>query len=83
VGERKTDFAAAPGPRMDLPDYDGIDLRAGVNSGNWTIKAYVKNLTNERGIASLGSETTDPHASPFAAVYVQPRTVGVSVSVDF
>jgi outer membrane receptor protein involved in Fe transport len=83
VGERKTDFAAAPGPRMDIPDYDGIDLRAGVNSGNWTIKAYVKNLTNERGIASLGSETTDPHASPFAAVYVQPRTVGVSVSVDF
>jgi outer membrane receptor protein involved in Fe transport len=83
VGERKTDFAAAPGPRMDVPDYDGIDLRAGVNRGNWTFKAYVKNLTNERGIASLGSETTDPHASPFAAVYVPPRTLGVSVSVDF
>ena len=83
VGERKTDFAAAPGPRMDIPDYDGIDLRAGINHGNWTIKAYVKNLTNERGIASLASETADPHASPFAAVYVLPRTVGISASVDF
>lgn len=83
VGERKTDFVAAPGPRRDVPDYDGIDLRAGVNFGNWTVKAYVKNLTNERGITSLGSETTDPHASPFAAVYVMPRTVGLSASVDF
>jgi outer membrane receptor protein involved in Fe transport len=83
VGRRKTDFVAAPGPRMDIPDYDGIDLRAGVNRGNWTVKAYVKNLTNERGIASLTAETGDPHASPFAAVYVPPRTVGVSVSVDF
>ena len=83
VGERKTDFAAAPGPRMDIPDYDGIDLRAGINRGNWTIKAYVKNLTNERGIASLASETADPHASPFAAVYVLPRTVSISASVDF
>ncbi|EIL94062.1 TonB-dependent receptor [Rhodanobacter spathiphylli] len=83
VGERKTDFVAAPGPRRDVPDYDGVDLRAGVNVGNWTIKAYVKNLTNERGITSLASETTDPHANPFAAVYVMPRTVGLSASVDF
>jgi outer membrane receptor protein involved in Fe transport len=83
VGERKTDFVAAPGPRMDVPDHDGIDLRAGVNRGSWTFKAYVKNLTNERGIASLTAETGDPHASPFAAVYVQPRTVGISASVDF
>lgn len=83
VGKRTTDFQAVPGPRIEVPSYDGVDLRAGVNVENWSFKAYVKNLTNDRGISSLSSETTDPTASPFSAVYVTPRTVGVSASVSF
>lgn len=83
IGERESDFSSVPAPRISLPDYDGIDLRAGANYGNWTIQAYVKNLTDERGIASIGPETIDPTASPFSASYVAPRTVGVSASVDF
>lgn len=83
VGERTSDFTASPAVRFDVPSYDGIDLRVGVGHGGWILKAYVKNLTNERGITMLGSETTIPTASPFAAAYVAPRTVGVSASVDF
>lgn len=83
VGARKTDFTVVPGPRFDVPSYDGVDLRAGVNYADWTFKAYVKNLTNNRGINSLSGETIDPRASPFGAVYVTPRTVGVSASVSF
>jgi outer membrane receptor protein involved in Fe transport len=83
VGSRVTDFAVVPGPRFEVPSYHGVDLRAGFNYDNWTFKAYVKNLTDSRGISSLGSETTDPRAAPFGAVYVTPRTVGVSASVSF
>ena len=83
VGKRKTDFQTVPGPRFDVPSYDGVDLRVGVNYINWTIKAYVKNLTNDRGISSMSSETTDPTGSPFGVIYVMPRTVGVSASVSF
>jgi outer membrane receptor protein involved in Fe transport len=83
IGSRKTDFAVVPGERFDVPDYDGVDLRAGLNYGNWTFKAYVKNLTDSRGVSSAGSETTDPRGTPFDAVYITPRTVGVSASVNF
>ena len=83
IGARKTDFAVVPGPRFNAPSYSGIDLRAGVNYADWTFKAYVKNLTNRRGISAMSSETTDPQGSPFGAIYVTPRTVGVSASVSF
>lgn len=83
VGGRKTDFQAVPGPRFDAPGYNGVDLRAGVNINNWTLKAYVKNLTDDRGISSMASETIDPLGSPFGVVYVTPRTVGLSASVSF
>lgn len=83
VGERETDFLPVPGPRLTAPSYHGIDVHAGSYFGPWSIQAYVKNLTNERGITSLTSETIDPQGSPFAASYVPPRTVGVNVTYDF
>jgi outer membrane receptor protein involved in Fe transport len=54
-----------------------------VNYADWTFKAYVKNVANNRGVTSMASETTNPLGSPFGAVYVTPRTVGVSASVNF
>lgn len=83
IGERKSNFTTIPVPRYDVPSYHGVDLRIGASHGKWILKAYVKNLTDERGITQLGSETTVATASPFAAAYVAPRTVGVSVSVGF
>jgi outer membrane receptor protein involved in Fe transport len=83
VGSRKTDFLPVPGPRLTAPSYHGIDIHAGSYYGSWSLQAYVKNLTNQRGITSLTSETIDPQGSPFAASYVPPRTVGVNVTYDF
>ena len=83
VGQRETDFLSVPGPRLTAPGYHGVDLHTGAYVGPWTFQAYVKNLTNQRGITSLTSETVDPQGSPFAASYVPPRTVGVNVTYDF
>jgi outer membrane receptor protein involved in Fe transport len=83
VGSRKTDFLPVDGPRLTAPSYHGINVHAGAYYGTWSLQAYVKNLTNQRGITSLTSETIDPQGSPFAASYVPPRTVGVNVTYDF
>ena len=83
VGARLTDFQSLPNARYNLPSYKVLDLRAGLNYGNWTFGVYVKNATDSRGISILSFETTDPTASPYAATYVQPRLIGVSASVDF
>lgn len=83
VGDRISDFATEPGPRFAIPSYSALDLRAGVYVGDFTFKAYVKNVFDKRGVSSIGPETIDPRASPFSARYIVPRTVGVSASVDF
>lgn len=83
IGERKADFLSVPAPRFEIPAYRVVDLHLGVKEKGWTIEAYVKNLTDERGITAIGFETTNPVGSPYAAAYVQPRTIGLSVSAGF
>ncbi|MEO7066849.1 MAG: TonB-dependent receptor [Rhodanobacter sp.] len=83
IGARKTDFQAEPGPRFDVPGYNRVDLHAGLYYDKWTFQVYVKNLNDNRGISSVSSETTSAFGSPFDAVYVTPRTVGLSATVNF
>lgn len=83
VGERVSDFLAVPAPRTRLDSYHQVDVRAGVNRGPWTLSLYVKNLTDERGISSITPQTTVATASPFAATYIRPRTMGISFSIHF
>ena len=102
VDERSTDFAfnyPIPGTLPELPasptipGYGIINLRAGVGHGPWNISAYVKNLTNRRGIV-LGSTFANYTAiagqpNPVTgkmednATIITPRMFGISVSRDF
>ncbi|TAM23968.1 MAG: TonB-dependent receptor [Rhodanobacter sp.] len=83
VGRRAGEFNQIPAPRVYLPAYNNIDLYAGVNLGDWSVKVYAKNLANRHGITSVWPETLNPVGSPFNATVQTPRTVGVTVSVDF
>jgi outer membrane receptor protein involved in Fe transport len=52
-------------------------LRAGAKHGDWNVDAYVNNLTNRRGLLNGGV------FPGFAYIYIQPRTVGLSVKKSF
>ena len=102
VDERSTDFAFSypvagvlpPLPSSPtVPAYNTINLRAGVNRGQWSIDAYVKNLTNQRGIVQA---STFQNYVPVAgepnpvtgriednATIITPRMFGISVSRNF
>jgi outer membrane receptor protein involved in Fe transport len=77
VGDRVGDFVAQGTPRQDLPAYTKTDLRAGAKHGDWNVDAYVNNLTNRRGLLNGGV------FPGFAYIYIQPRTVGLSVKKSF
>src|SRR5690348_1215805 len=102
VGERSTDFAFSypiagllpPLPSSPtIPGYHTINLRAGVNRGQWNIDAYVKNLTNQRGIVQASTfQNYVPVAgepNPITgrmednATIITPRMFGISVSRNF
>lgn len=69
-------------PQRRISDYATIDLRAGTDFGQFTLEAYVRNLTNSKGITSL----TEADNLPFDAInaaYIQPRAIGLSLSAGF
>jgi len=69
-------------PQRKIGDYATIDLRAGAEFGQFTLEAYVRNLTDARGITSLNDADNLPFGAINAA-YIQPRTIGLSLSAGF
>ena len=82
VGDRTPDFGVreADGDLVSLPSYTTIDLRAGVETGRWLIQAYVKNLTDKRGITSILTLTPGSYPNDAGAIGItRPRTIGLTV----
>ena len=86
MGTRTIDFVTgvpAGYVRPNMPAYDTVNLRAGVNRGALSIEAYVKNVGDTYGFARLRSEVRDGYSAPLAAAIIQPRTYGVSLGYKF
>jgi iron complex outermembrane receptor protein len=69
-------------PSIVMPAYTLVDLQAGIDFKRFSVSAYVRNLTNRRGIVSI---ETGLNANPnlVTAALVPARTIGVNVNVPF
>jgi iron complex outermembrane recepter protein len=78
TGERKGTFTGTPA-RQVFPSFTRTDLRAGFTYDSWTANLFVNNVTDERGLigGGIGYQPT------FAYIYIQPRTIGLSLAKDF
>ncbi len=65
--------------RQDLPAYTRTDLRAGVRYNSWSYNVFANNLLDKRGLLEGGLGTFNPAVYR----YIQPRTIGFSVSKIF
>lgn len=79
VGDRLDAFSSASPQRTDLPGYAKLDLHAGTTWDTWTANVYVNNVADKRGLISGGIG----NQLPYSFYYIQPRTVGLSVSTTF
>lgn len=68
-----------PPPRQVYPSYARGDVRIGVRREQWTIGAYVNNLTDRRAAIAGGTGTTFPNLFQ----YIQPRTAGLNAEWRF
>ena len=69
-----------------LGDYATFDLRAGLESGGFSISAFVKNLTDKRAIIVAGQQALAPSATPgafYSAAVITPRTIGAEAAFKF
>jgi outer membrane receptor protein involved in Fe transport len=84
TGTRYTAFSPSVNvvePHVKLPSYSTLQLRAGLDNGHYDIQIYGNNLTNKGGIldyANSGGANQTGLAS-----FIQPRTLGIELSVKF
>jgi len=78
VGDRKGEFSGTDA-RTDLPAYTKADLRAGVKYDSWSADLFATNIANRRGLLAGGTG----YQPPDAYQYIQPRTIGLSITRTF
>jgi outer membrane receptor protein involved in Fe transport len=78
VGGRLFSFQSTP-ERQEYPAYSKLDVHAGARHSSWTINLYAKNVANSRGLIGGGIGSTHPNQF----IYIQPRTIGISVAKTF
>ena len=78
VGEREGTFTSTP-QRQTFPAYAKGDLHAGARYNNWTLNAFVSNVTDRRGLLGGGLGTYNSAAFTL----IQPRTVGLTLTENF
>ncbi len=75
-------FRSANGRQRYLPSYQVVDLRAGVDFGQYSLELYAKNLTDAEGKTSLEAPGNVPLGAAGTAV-IRPRTFGVTLTAGF
>jgi outer membrane receptor protein involved in Fe transport len=78
VDDRESIFTPTP-QRQIFRSYAKTDLRAGLRYETWTAQLFVTNLADKRA-ALWGGVGTFPE---YSFLYVQPRTVGLTLSKTF
>lgn len=70
---------------IELDSYRALDLYAGIGKGNWELRVYANNVTNEgawSSLSALGSAFGGPNVQ-MAAVPIRPRTFGIEFDYRF
>jgi iron complex outermembrane receptor protein len=65
-----------------IPSYEVVDLRGGLEFGKYSIEAYVKNLNNADGKLSESIIGVYPNQAVGTGV-IRPRSVGVALTAGF
>jgi len=72
-------------PPLELDSYYALDLYADLSGGNWTVRAYARNVTDERAYSTIATESNQVTGEvPYlAATPIQPRTIGLEFDFRF
>ncbi|MDB5365609.1 MAG: hypothetical protein JWM77_1536 [Rhodospirillales bacterium] len=83
VGQRNSGFAASTtSPNFVQPSYNQLDLRGGVSDERYQLTLFIRNLTDERGMAAAAT-TVAGGVSTTNVTFIRPRTVGFTLDVQF
>jgi len=73
-------------PPLEIDSYYALDLYAALSNDNWTLRAYMKNVTDERAYSTMNDVADQVGAAGThhtAATPIQPRMFGLEVDYRF
>lgn len=82
-GSRYADFDQQTGPRVEMPSFNVVDVRAGIETQAWSLELYAKNVGNEIAVNYVQPESLSGNSGPQDATVWQPRTIGVTMTWKF
>ena len=74
-------YVAENGSQRELPAYDMLDVRAGMDFGNVSVEIFGRNLTNDEGKTSDTVGNT-PNGAMSTGV-IRPLSFGLTVTAEF
>lgn len=82
--DRTDDFSNrdTDGDIREADSYTTLDLRAGIDTGKWSIEVFGKNVTDELGINDINAPGIYPNGAVGLGV-IRPRTVGIVLGAKF
>jgi iron complex outermembrane recepter protein len=84
LGRRDSDIASSP-YTIPLKSYTAADLNADISNGRWTVRLFVKNLTDKRVYTNATAiiNAADGSIAQVRAVPLTPRTIGIGFDFNF
>jgi outer membrane receptor protein involved in Fe transport len=82
TGSRYSDFIVGS-PRLNMPNYNIVDLRVGLESDKWSFTFYVKNVGNSLAINYIQPTSGNGGLGPQSATVYTPRTIGAELTRNF
>jgi outer membrane receptor protein involved in Fe transport len=79
VGDRLGQFQGT-NTRQEFPSYTKVDMQLGIKNSSWKTSLYVNNVADKRGVLTGGAADL---YNPEAFIYIQPRTIGVTLVRTF
>jgi iron complex outermembrane receptor protein len=84
IAAQYSSISTAPPPVGVIPGYAWVDVDLRMTQGRYDISIYAKNLLDKRAFNSGGPGTDNTTgASSFGGVPIQPRVVGLGVTIKF
>lgn len=85
VGEARYGNGTPSTPHFEVPSYDQVDLRAGLDNGNWNLTAFVDNVFNQYNVIWRGGFSTFYRrpTEAFGERAAPPRRIGLKGTYRF
>ncbi len=84
IGVKASDRGDDPADRpFEYKAYTTYRLSAGMGVGDWDFSAWINNLSNNRELVSFQGTSAVGSRTGLRAIYLTPRTIGLSASYRF